>query len=144
MRTGGGIGGELCDGFWTESKIEGSAISRCYSGKPLGYPPGPQNGAEKTRRGKREKKGGCNFSELERKFAQLNGTRCLPLIPLIVVESTTRVESRNKGNTSRAFLHHPTSVPSPEVYSLRSLCGFELESISSRSRHLFSLSRSYW
>lgn len=86
-------------------------MSRCYSRKPLGYPPGPpkwRGENEEGRRGREER--GCSFSELERKFAQLNGTRCLPLVPLIVVESTTRAESRNKGNTSRAFLHHPPAL----------------------------------
>lgn len=65
--------------------------------------------ALRERGGAKGRRRGCSFSELERKFAQLNETRCLPLVPLIVVESTTRAESRNKGNTSRAFLQHPPS-----------------------------------
>lgn len=106
----GGIGGELCDGSWTESKIEPSA--RCLvaiQGNLSDIHPDPKmargvNG-EGGGGGQGREEGGEFFSELERKFAQLNGARCLPLVPLIVVESTTRAESRNKGNTSRAFLH---------------------------------------
>jgi len=92
----------------------------------------------RRKRGKGKRRG-CSFSELERKFAQLNGARCLPLVPLIVVESTTRAESRNKGNTSRAFVHLP--VPLPGAYNSHSPREFEAESISPRNRHLFSLPR---
>lgn len=106
-------------------KSSGCAMSRCYSRKPLGYlsrvsppPPPPLKRVGRTmkegRWSKRGKEGRVSFSKLERKFAQLNETRCLPLVSLIVLESTTGAESKNKGNTSRAFLrqlHAPSSLP---------------------------------
>lgn len=93
-------------------------MSRCYSRKPLGYPSGlpdvPRETTGKREEGREEGEWvtgeDCSFS-LERKFAQLSGTRCLPLVPLIVLESTTGAESKNKGNTSRAVRHHRYSFP---------------------------------
>lgn len=154
-------------------KSSGGAMSRCYSRKPLGYPSGPPRCARDWSRKESRRKGSvwkgekedCSFSELERKFAQLSGTRCLPLVPLIVVESTTGAESKNKGNTSRVLYHHhyrhryhrllpssfvllvPSPLPlslSPYFYLLLSRTRGMLESISPRSRHLFSLPRFYW
>lgn len=52
----GGIGDELCDESWTESKIEQSAMSRCYSRKPLGYP-GPKMARKERGKGVGEEKG---------------------------------------------------------------------------------------
>lgn len=103
-------------------KSSGATMSRCYSRKPLGYPserplPSPSpppkyrqnDGSRRGGRGwGRAGNGGTVvFPKLGRKFAQLNGARCLPLVPLIVHESTTGVESKNKGNTSLVRLFFP-------------------------------------
>lgn len=119
----GRVGGELCGRPWTESKIErGHDVSLLFKetsrisireAPPVPLPPPPKyrqnDGSRRGGRGwGRAGNGGTVvFPKLGRKFAQLNGARCLPLVPLIVHESTTGVESKNKGNTSLVRLFFP-------------------------------------